>query len=43
MEKENKKWYEYLQSTKPISNGEDVVDSIVVYTILACLIAVLLF
>jgi len=36
------KWYEFLQSTKPITAGEDFVDSIVVYAILALLIAMLL-
>jgi hypothetical protein len=36
------KWYEYLQSTKPITAGEDVVDSIVVYAILALLVFMLL-
>lgn len=36
------KWYEYLKSTKPVTAGEDFVDSIVVYAILAVLIVVLL-
>lgn len=41
-----KEWFErieyYLKSSKPVSTGEDVVDSIVMYAILALLIIALL-
>jgi hypothetical protein len=42
MSKEPKHWWEFLQSTKKMSDGEDFVDSVIVYAFIAIMIYVLL-